>query len=166
MNDRANPEDTPWNVLLVGATPRDARVVNCGLAREDVSMDIAEDVRAAIDRLTLASKERTKVALPDLIALDLTTAPSEGLTVLRALQASPRLWTLPTVALVEQASSADDPQDCVQEAYECGVNGHVSKSDNAEEFADAVQQMAAFWFGRVSFPPESLYSGSTSIDHD
>lgn len=158
--------DNPGNdrtVLLVGATPRDSRIVTCGLEREGISVVVAADVRTAINRLTVASENRTTVDLPDLLAVDLTTTPEEGLTVLGAIRASPCLCTLPAVAIVEEALPAAELRTRIQRAYNRGVNGCISKPDNPEAYADTLQQMAEFWFSRVSLPPESLYSASTSV---
>lgn len=166
MNDESDSEDDRPKVLLVGATPRDARIVSCGLERESISMTVAADVRAAIARLTRASDGRSTVDFPDLVVLDLTTTPSEGLTVLSAVQTSPRLQTLPTIAIVEQTPPAPDLRARLQAVHREGVNGYVSKAESAGAYADAVERMAAFWFGRVSSPPESLYSTSTSRQYD
>lgn len=158
-------DDSP-NVLLIGATPRDARVVSCGLRREDATLDIAADVRGAIDRLTTASDSEAEAELPTLVVLDLTAAPKAALTVLRAIRASPRLRTLPTIVLVEETGPVTAAPDCVRTAYEQGVNGHLPKPEGAEQFADAIQQMAAVWFSRIALPPESLYSDSPSVQYD
>ena len=166
MRDRSDSVDDCSSVLLVGAAPRDARIAACGLEREGVSMDGAADVRAAIDRLARGSEDQTNVDLPDLLAIDLTTTPQEGLTVLGAIRASPRLHALPVVAIVEQTPPASELRTRVREACERGVNGYVAKPDDVEAYAAAVQQMATFWFGRVSPPPESLYSASTSTQYD
>ena len=148
-------------VLIVGPDPRDVRAVSCGLAREDISLDIAANVRPAIGRVTLASE--SAAPLPDLVALDLTTEPSKGLTVLDASKSSPRLHALPTIALVDPTAPADGEQNLVRDAYRCGVNGHLPRPDDAEAYADEIRRLAAFWFGRVVLPPESLYTDSPSI---
>lgn len=153
------------DVLFVGAVPRDARVVSCGLEREDISMDIAADIRTAIDRLTRASEERTDVNLPRLMIVDLTEEPDDGLTVLKAIMESPRLRTLPTIAIVDDTAPDGDVRTRVQNAYKHGVNGHISKPDSTEAYADTVQQMASFWFSRASLPPKSLYSDSASVQY-
>ena len=151
-------------MLLVGATPRDARVVSCGLEREDVSVDVAADVRTAIDRLTAGSD--AEAALPTLVVLDLTTNPADSLTVLKAIRASPRLGTLPTVALVSHTVSADEARRRVRRAYECGVNGHVAGADDIKGYADDIQAMTTFWFDRVSVPPKSLYLDKPSVQYE
>jgi CheY-like chemotaxis protein len=166
MNGGTGPGDDSADVLLVSANPRDARIVSCGLGREDVSLDVAEDVRTAIDRLTSASEDGTASGLPSLVVLDLATTPEEARTVLNAVTASPRLRTLPTVALVDHTAPVDEAQCRVRNAYGQGANGHVPKSDDVEAFADAIQRMAAFWFDRVCLPPELLYADSTSIQYD
>jgi len=166
MRDRSDSVDDCSSVLLVGAAPRDARIAACGLEREGVSMDGAADVRAAIDRLARGSEDRTNVDLPDLLAIDLTATPEVSLTVLGAVRSSPRLHTLPVVAIVEQTPPASELRTRVRQACGHGVNGYVAKPDDVEAYADAMQQMATFWFGRVTLPPESLCSASTSIQYD
>jgi len=161
MNRRTGSGDSSPNVLLVGANPRDARVVSCGLRREDASLDVARDVRGAIDQLTVASEDGTEAELPPLVILDLDTDSEVGLTVLTAIRASPRLRALPTIVLVDHTAP-----NCVRKAYQRGVNGHISKHGDIEAFADAIQQMAAFWFNRASLPPESLYDDTASIQYD
>jgi len=127
-------------------------------------VDVAADVRTAIDRLTAGSD--AEAALPSLVVLDLTTNPTESLTVLKAIRASPRLGTLPTVALVNHTVSPKEARKRVRQAYECGVNGHVAGEDDIKGYADAIQAMTAFWFDRVSVPPKSLYLDSPSIQYD
>lgn len=166
MSAGRDTEDDSPTVLLVGTNPRDARVVACGLEREDASMDVASDVRSAIDRLTTASEAGTEADLPALVILDLTTDPDAGLTVLTAIRASPRLRTLPTIVLVEETGPVTAAPDCVRTAYEQGVNGHIPKPADVEQFADAVQEMATVWFSRIALPPEVLCSDSTSVSYD
>ena len=164
MRDERTSEGDCVAVLLVGATPHDARVVSCGLKREDVSVDVAADVRTAIDRLAAGSD--AEAALPALVVLDLTTNPADSLTVLKAIRASPRLGTLPTVALVNHTVPTDETRKRVRRAYECGVNGHVAGADDIKGYADAIQAMTTFWFDRVSVPPKSLYLDRPSIQYD
>lgn len=154
------------DVLLVGAEPRDARVVSCGLSREGVSCELAVDLRSVIDRLTAASDDETGETLPSLIAIDLSTAPDDGLTVLKAVRSSPLLRPLPTVALVNETVPPDEAAARVRGAYDHGVNGHVSEPPDVEAYAAAIREMAAFWFSCVSLPPESLYTDTASIQYD
>jgi len=153
-------------VLLVGAKPCDARVVSCGLSREDISVDVAADVREVIDRLTEVSEVEANAALPRLVALDFTTEPDDSLTVLKAIRASPRLKLLPAVALVSHTVADDEARERVQRAYQHGVNGHVSGLDDTESYADAIQEMATFWFDQVALPPKSLYFDGASLRYD
>lgn len=153
-------------VLLVGAKPRDARIVSCGLGREDISVDVAADIRAVIDRLTAVSEAETDAALPSLVALDFTTDPDDSLTVLNAIRSSPRLKMLPAVALVSHTVADDEARERIQQAYRHGVNGHVAELDDTESYADAIQEMAAFWFDQVALPPKSLYFDGPSVQYD
>lgn len=164
MSDPVSPEGNCESVLLVGASPRDARVVSCGFEREGVSVDVATDVREVIGRLTALSAD--DAALPALVALDFTTDPDDSRTVLNAIRASPRLRTLPTVALINQTVATEVAGERLQRAYADGVNGHVFSPDGVEAYADAVQRMAAFWFGHVSSPPKSLYFDGAWVGHD
>ena len=164
MRDERTSKRDCAAVLLVGATPRDSRIVSCELKREGISVDVASDVRTAIDCLTTGSE--VKAALPSLVVLDLTTNPADSLTVLKAIRASPRLGTLPTVALVNHTVSAKESRERVRQAYEYGVNGHVSGTDDIEAYADAIRAMTAFWFDKVSLPPKSLYFDGPSIEYD
>lgn len=152
------------SALLVGTSARDARLLSCGFEREGVSVDVAPDVRTAIDRLAAVS--RAEAALPGLVVLDFTADPADSLTVLKAVRASPRLGTLPTVALVNHTVTDAEAEERVQSAYECGVNGHVFGPDDIEAYVDASQEMAAFWFDTVSLPPKSLYFDGTSIEYE
>ncbi|EMA08934.1 response regulator [Haloarcula marismortui] len=166
MQGNTDSGDNHASVLLVGATPMDARVISCGLKREDISMDIAADIRTVIDRLTTMCEDETTVASSCLVAIDFTTAPADGLTVLNAIRASPRLQTLPAIALVNHTVAPDEAKERIQSAYEHGVNGHISGASDIETYADAIQEFAAFWFSQVSLPPQSLYSDSATISYD
>jgi CheY-like chemotaxis protein len=164
MSDRTPSESDCATVLLVGASPRDARVVSCGLKREDIAVEIAADVRDAIDRLTAVSED--DASLPGLVALDFTRQPADSQTILTAIRASPRLRTLRTVALVSDTVPTDDARERIQRAYEHGVDGHVFSPGGVEEYADAVQRMAVVWFNHASLPPQSLYSDAPIVNYD
>ena len=164
MRDENPSAEGPASALLVGTSARDARLLSCGFEREGIAVDVAPDVRAAIDRLTAVS--RAEAALPGLVVLDFTSDPSDSLTVLKAIRASPQLGTLPTVALVNHTVAAAEAEERVQSAYECGVNGHLFGPDDIEAYVDAIQEMAAFWFDTVSLPPKSLYSDGASLEYE
>lgn len=163
MQGNTDSGDNRASVLLVGATPMDARIISCGLKREDISMHIAADVRTVIDRLTTMSEGGTTAASPSLVAIDFTTTPADGLTVLNAIRASPRLQTLPAIALVNHTVALDEAKEHIRRAYEHGANGHICGASDLEAYADAIQEFAAFWFSQVSRPPQSLYSDGASI---
>lgn len=166
MIDGTAPRDDRASVLLVGAAPMDARVVSCGFERENVVVDVAADVRTVIDCLATMSEDEGGAALPSLVAIDLTTHPADGLTVLNAIRASPRLRTLPTIALVNHTVPQDETRERIRSAYERGANGHISSAGDIESYAGAIQELAAFWFGQVSLPPQSLYLDGTYIQYD
>jgi CheY-like chemotaxis protein len=135
--------------------------VSCGLERKDISVDVAADVRAAIDCLTLASDSDTAAGLPRLVLLDFDSEFDDILTVLIAIRSSPRLQTVPIVGLISESTA--DRQAHSDTAYRHGINGVITKPDDPGTFADTIEQMATLWFDRVSLPPETLYSTNTTV---
>lgn len=145
---------TDPEVLVVEPTPRDARIVSCGLQRRSVSVSVVPNGRQAIDRLSAGSDEATDEPLPRLIVLDLAVESVDALTVLDAVKSSPRLGEMPVVVLTD---GGDDGID-VQQAYDMGANAHVTKPDDTEAYVATIEQLACFWFEWVTFPPENLYA--------
>lgn len=139
-------------VLVVEPTPRDARIISCGLHRQSVSASVVSNGREAIDRLSAGSDEATAEPLPDLVVLDLAAESVDALTVLDAIKSSPRLSEMPVVVLTD---GGDEDID-VQQAYDMGANAHVRKPDDTEAYVATVEQLASFWFEWVTFPPEHL----------
>lgn len=138
-------------VLVVEPTPRDARIISCGLHRQSVSASVVSNGREAIDRLSAGSDEATAEPFPDLVVLDLAAESVDALTVLDAIKSSPRLSELPVVVLTDGAEDID-----VQQAYDMGANAHIRKPDDTEAYVARIRQLACFWFKWATFPPEHL----------
>ena len=103
---------------------------------------VTRDGAEALDYLfaTGAYEGRSKVAMPQVILLDLGLPKVDGLEVLRRIRSDERTKRLPTVIL----TSSEDQQDLV-EGYGLGANGYVRKPLDLAQFRAAVQKLGLYW---------------------
>ena len=75
-----------------------------------------------------------------MVLLDIKMPRKDGLEVLREIRADPKLKRTPVVIL----TSSREEQDIVT-SYDLGVNAHVVKPVDFENFIEAVEQLGVFW---------------------
>jgi CheY-like chemotaxis protein len=85
----------------------------------------------------------------DLMLLDLRLPDMSGFEVLKRLRAEPRTKGLPIVVLTSSQESED-----VRQAYECGANSFVSKSETPELMFRRLQMLPVYWL-ELNRLPES-----------
>lgn len=113
------------------------------------SVEVARDGAEALDYLyrrgNYAGRESGN---PVLVPLDLKMPKVDGLEVLRAVKADPRLRVIPVVIL----TSSREEQDVVR-SYELGVNADVVKPVEFDKFLHAVRELGLFWVLLNEAPP-------------
>jgi len=87
-------------------------------------------------------------ALPTLVILDLKLPKLDGLGVLKAMRADPRVALLPTVIL----TSSKEEQDVIA-GYSLGANSYVRKPVDFIEFVEAVKVLGIYWLALNQVPP-------------
>ena len=137
-------------ILLAEDSLRDAELALEALSENHVAnlVDHVRDGAEALDYLLCrgAYAKRTS-GNPGVVLLDLKMPKLDGLEVLRAIKADPRLKTIPVVMM----TSSREEQDVVH-SYELGVNAYVVKPVGFHEFAEAVKQVGIFW-AMLNEPP-------------
>ena len=140
------------NVLLVEDNPDDAALTlrafkKCNLANP---ITVVEDGVAALDYLFArgAHAGRDATELPSLVLLDLKLPRLDGLGVLKAMRADPRLRMLPVVILTSSKEEVD-----LIAGYSLGANSYVRKPVDFAEFLEAVQALGVYWLMLNEEPP-------------
>jgi two-component system, response regulator len=105
-------------------------------------LGVARDGEEALDYLLGrgAFRHRVGVALPRLVLLEFRLPRVDGIEVLRALRASPRVSAAPVVMLLP-ASDAREVAQC----YQVGANSCVLKPVEFARFYHAIQAIGRYW---------------------
>lgn len=135
-------------VLFVGTQPIPVETVSDSLVDYPVTIDIVEDGKQAIERLTETAAS-TDDSVPDLIFLGCGFESPNWTTLLHAIKSSPRLRTVPTVVLTADETDA-------KTVTEHGGNAHVTAPESPEAYADLLGSFGRFWFEWAQYPSESL----------
>jgi len=85
----------------------------------------------------------------DLVLLDLHLPDMSGFEVLKRLRAEARTRGLPVVVL-----TSSQEQEDVKQAFECGANSFVSKSETPELMMRRLQMLPVYWL-ELNRLPES-----------
>lgn len=109
---------------------------------EEIFVEEAESGERALERTAQSP-------LPDLMLLDLGLPGIGGFEVLRRLRADPRTKALPVVVLTSSQEKKD-----IWEAYECGANSFVSKSDTPERMFQRLRMLPIYWLELNELPGE------------
>lgn len=109
---------------------------------EEISVEEADSGEKAVDR---ASRPPSL----DLILLDLHLPGIGGLEVLRLLRANPRTKGLPIIVLTSSQENDD-----IRQAYECGANSFVSKSDTPELMFQRLRMLPVYWLELNRLPDD------------
>jgi CheY-like chemotaxis protein len=138
-------------ILIAEDNPNDLELTLEALRQHRLANEIVavRDGAEALDYLFRrgAYAERPGGA-PCVVLLDLKMPKVDGLEVLRAIKADPRLRMTPVVMLTSSREEAD-----LVRSYQLGVNGYVVKPVDFAEFVDAVRQVGAFWALVNELPP-------------
>ncbi len=110
---------------------------------EEIVIEEAETGESALRRAT----RRPGV---DLILLDLNLPDMSGFEVLKRLRGESRTRALPVVVL----TSSQEKED-IRQAFECGANSFVSKSETPELMLRRLQMLPVYWLELNRLPDDS-----------
>jgi two-component system response regulator len=130
-------------ILLAEDSAQDVELTLQALGEHNLSnsVDVARDGAEALDYLFRRGAHAARQnGNPVLILLDLKMPRVDGLEVLRAVKADPRLRTIPVVVLTSSRAEQD-----VVRSYELGVNAYVVKPVQFDKFVAAVRELGLFW---------------------
>jgi two-component system, response regulator len=139
-------------ILLAEDSAQDVELTLQALGEHNLSnsVDVARDGAEALDYLfRRGAHAARRNGNPVLILLDLKMPRVDGLEVLRAVKADPRLRTIPVVVLTSSRAEQD-----VVRSYELGVNAYVVKPVQFDKFVAAVRELGLFWMLLNEPPPE------------
>jgi CheY-like chemotaxis protein len=138
-------------VLLVGADPDDARLVEIALARtrHAVRLHSVSSGQAALQFLRGQAPYEDAPAV-HLVLLDPHVASAGGPSCLAELRVGEPSTAMPVIAF----SSADDPAD-VREAYRLGASAVIARPRGLHDLITALDATLDFFF-RTALLPEGL----------
>jgi CheY-like chemotaxis protein len=115
-------------------------------------VQLAKTTTAACAYLTGKSNfaQRNYYPLPELILLDLTLPPPDGLDFLGWRRIHPAIRRIPVVVLTASRGAEE-----VQAAYDAGANGFLSKPAHFAEWIEMIHAIRVFWFSQNVYPETS-----------
>ncbi|MFQ5752491.1 MAG: response regulator [bacterium] len=112
-------------------------------------VDVVHDGKQALDYLYRRGDFKTRAeGNPIVVLLNLNIPKVAGLEVLRQIKSDRQLQIIPVVVI----NSSRNKKDLV-ESYKLGVNAYVVKSDDFQQFFEAVMGLGLFW-GLINEPPD------------
>ncbi|GAB7119196.1 hypothetical protein JCM9743_16590 [Natrinema sp. JCM 9743] len=135
------------DVLLVEDEAEAVRLIGEAFDEVDAetSVRVAADGDEALTVLTERGDEPPSV--PDLVLLDLDVPRLSGLELLEAITNEPTLARLPVLVLTQSAAVED-----VRASYELAANASLTKPSEPEAYAEMIEAIVDFWFGRAALP--------------
>ena len=129
-----------FDVLMVEDDREQADLITdtARLCKSEIRWAIAEDGVTALERLREEGRF-CRAGRPDLVLLDLHLPRLDGVDVLRAIKADPRLRSLPVIIMSHSREKAD-----IDAAYELGANCYIAKPGSFEGLCSLVRFVEAF----------------------
>jgi CheY-like chemotaxis protein len=145
---KEGPHTMP-HVLLVEDSESDAELTRLGFerAKMDVTLDRAKDGEEGIAFLRKEGRYES-APTPDLVLLDLNMPRMNGREVLAEIARDEKLRHLPVVVLTTSSAERE-----VLNMYRLRCSSYVVKPMSFEEFAQAMELIARYWFETVTLPP-------------
>lgn len=139
-------------ILLVEDNPNDVELTLRAFEKSNLGNEIvvARDGEQAIHYLfaTGPHADRSPMAMPDVVLLDMKLPKLDGLGVLRRMRADKRTRRLPVVMLTSSKEEND-----VASSYDLGANSFVRKPVAFSEFVDAAKRLGIYWLIMNEPPP-------------
>ncbi len=139
-------------ILLVEDNPNDVELTLRAFEKSNLGNEIvvARDGEQAIHYLfaTGPHADRSPMAMPDVVLLDMKLPKLDGLGVLRRMRADKRTRRLPVVMLTSSKEEND-----VASSYDLGANSFVRKPVDFSEFVDAAKRLGIYWLIMNEPPP-------------
>jgi two-component system response regulator len=133
-------------ILLVEDNDDDIELTLRAFESEKVAGElvIVRDGQSALDYLFARGDyvDRSPLAMPEVVLLDLKLPRLGGLDVLRAMRSDERTRRIPVVVM----TSSNEEQDVVA-SYDLGANSFVRKPVEFEAFELAARQLGIYWLG-------------------
>ena len=120
-----------------------------GIASAIVMVDDGEQVVKYLEGQG-AYADRPKHPLPGLIVLDLKMPRMTGLETLAWIRGRAAFRCLPVLILSASISPGD-----IRRAYELGANGFLAKPSTAQELAELMRALKAFWLRFNEYPGDA-----------
>lgn len=149
------------NILLVDDDARDVELTLAALGEHHLANKVTVVVNGeeALDYLYRRGKFKLRATPnPIVVLLDNKMPKVNGLEVLKAIKADEHLRTIPVVVLTSSRETPD-----LLEFYKHGVNAHVVKPVDFNEFVRVIKQLGLFW-AAVNEPPPNTAGEDTLIE--
>lgn len=131
-------------ILLVEDNPQDEKLILRALSKAKLTnpIDVVRDGQQALDFLFAEGEfaDRAGLPLPIVVLLDMNLPRLNGLEVLAAIRAHPKVRLVPVVIL----TSSDIENDRLS-SYEGGANSFVRKPLEFGEFVEKVGRLGVYW---------------------
>lgn len=132
------------SILLVEDEPSDSLLIQRAFKSNNVENSIIhlKDGQQALDYLLGEEiySDREQFPIPGLILLDLNLPKVKGLKVLDKIKKTPILKRIPTIVL-----SASDQSSDINQAYDSGANGYITKPVTYSALNELVRDLNSFW---------------------
>jgi two-component system response regulator len=152
-------ESDEVQILLVEDNPADAELALHALKKSKIANHILHlvDGAEALDFLFSRGdySERSAMAHPWMVLLDLKLPKIDGLQVLKEVKENPATKAIPIILL----TSSSEERDLVA-SYQLGVNSYIQKPVNFSEFQEVVRQLGMYWLLVNRKPPVSAFVAS------
>jgi CheY-like chemotaxis protein len=150
-------EQIAVDILLVEDNPNDAELTLRALRKHHLTnrLEWVQDGAEALDFLFMRGNYAARIeSTPKLVLLDLRLPKLDGLEVLKAIRASPKIAMIPVVVMTSSTQERD-----IVSSYKLGANSFVSKPVIFDEFMKVVADLGLYWTLINKAPP----SGAASL---
>lgn len=138
--EREDKQTEPMTVLLVEDDDGDAKAVRRAFDGSRIANPVIR-VRDGVEALALLRGEAgIAPEEPMFLLVDLNMPRMNGLELVRAIRADPRL----THHIIFVLTTSRDPQD-IREAYASHVAGYILKQDAGRDFLALVHTLGDYW---------------------
>jgi len=141
----------PVDILLIEDNPNDIKLALHAFRKQNLAefVHVVRDGAEAMEFLfaTARYEDRSTMALPKVILLDLKLPLVDGVEVLRRIKGDERLQPVPVVIL----TSSQEERDLMQ-CYRLGANSYLVKPVDFDQFNEVVHCLSFYWL-KLNCPP-------------